>query len=155
MEKKHFITIAQMRELHLSEVLGIAQKNNLSYWSYEDYKAETLKEDSCCLVAEDLNKNVTGFLVARLIMTENCAELYNIAVSEDHKRKGIGKTLLAFLINQSVTNNLEQINLEVRESNQAAVNFYHKLDFQKAGVRKNFYTQPPENAITMIKFLNK
>ena len=155
MEEEHLMTIAQMRESHLSEVLKIAQTNNLSYWSYEDYKAETTREDSCCVVAEDRSKNITGFLVARLIMTESCAELYNIAVSDKYKRKGTGKMLLTFLTNQCVIKNLGQINLEVRESNQTAINFYQKLDFQKAGVRKNFYTQPSENAITMIKFLNK
>ena len=155
MEKKDFIAIAQMKESHLSEVLKIAQKNNLSYWSRADYKAETIREDSCCLIAEDPDKNVTGFLISRLIMIESCAELYNIAVTDDYKRKGIGKLLLTSLTNRCVIINLDQINLEVRESNRKAIDFYQKFNFQKIGIRKNFYTQPSENAITMIKFLNK
>lgn len=155
MKKEEFIKIARMRESHLSEVFKIAQENNLSYWNPEDYRAETARKDSCCLISEDQDKYVTGFLVARLIMTEGCAELYNIAVRGNHQRKGIGESLLTTFINQCAINGLGQINLEVRESNQPAICFYQKFNFQKIGIRKNFYTQPSENANTMIKFLNK
>lgn len=154
METDDFFKITLMRESHLAEVFEIAQANNLSYWSPEDYKAETARDDSCCLVAENNHKKVIGFLVARLIMQESCGELYNIAVIDQYKRKGIGESLLSYLTNQCVMNNLGQINLEVRESNQNAIDFYLKLDFKTVGIRKSFYTQPTENAVTMIKNLN-
>ena len=39
--------------------------------------------------------------------------------------------------------------LEVRESNQVAINFYKKNKFKEISVRKNYYSEPNENAIIM------
>ena len=39
--------------------------------------------------------------------------------------------------------------LEVRSSNQPAINLYKKLGFTEAGTRKNFYAKPVEDAIIM------
>jgi len=155
MEIGSFNRIVRMQESHLPEIFEIAQKNKLSYWSLEDYKSVIFQMDSCCLVAENQDKETMGFLVSRLIITESCAEVYNIAVIDKYKRKGIGGELLSYLTNQCVINKLVQINLEVRESNEAAVRFYLKLDFKQVAVRKNFYTHPTENAFTMIKYLNE
>ena len=41
--------------------------------------------------------------------------------------------------------------LEVRESNSAAIALYESLGFAKAGVRRNFYDDPCENAVIMTK----
>lgn len=148
------IEIVRMQREHLDAVLEIAEKNNLSYWSREAYESEITSGHSRCLVAR-LEEKIIGFIVARLIMTENYAEIYNIAVEEKFKNNGVGKILLSDVIKHCVINNLERINLEVRESNHTAVRFYLKNDFEIIGLRKNFYTRPSENAITMIKFLNK
>ena len=51
-------------------------------------------------------------------------------------------------------NNLAFVSLEVRESNQNAINLYDKLGFKKEGLRKNFYRMPTENAIIMTRRLN-
>ena len=39
--------------------------------------------------------------------------------------------------------------LEVRESNQVAINFYKKNKFNQISIRKNYYSEPNENAIIM------
>jgi ribosomal-protein-alanine N-acetyltransferase len=48
----------------------------------------------------------------------------------------------------------ESIWLEVRESNTAALTFYQKNDFNRMYTRKNFYTNPSENAIVMKRNLS-
>ena len=41
--------------------------------------------------------------------------------------------------------------LEVREGNKSAIGLYEKLGFESAGIRKNFYSNPVENALIMWK----
>ena len=62
--------------------------------------------------------------------------------------------LITFLISEFekiLPEDTEDIFLEVRESNQIAINFYLKAGFEKISVRKRFYSNPTENALIMKK----
>ena len=48
-------------------------------------------------------------------------------------------------------NGIVAFTLEVRESNHAAIALYEKFNFINAGVRKNYYEKPTENAVIMWK----
>ena len=45
---------------------------------------------------------------------------------------------------------LEQISLEVRESNLSAIALYQSLGFYEAGRRRRFYRNPSEDALVML-----
>lgn len=147
------INILEMKEKHLEEVLRLARDGDLSCWSYEDYKREIERQDAICLIAESLGEKAVGFLVARLIMTEQCVELNNIAVNKYYRRLGVGNTLLDYLAKVSIVNSLDRILLEVRQSNEGAVKFYLKSGFTILSLRKGFYNNPPEDGLTMMKRL--
>ena len=57
---------------------------------------------------------------------------------EEMEKRGIQKKVDVFF-------------LEVRESNQAAIHLYSSFGFISAGIRKNFYEKPRENAVIMWK----
>ena len=44
---------------------------------------------------------------------------------------------------------IERYTLEVRVSNKSALRLYKKLGFEIAGIRKNFYALPTEDAYIM------
>lgn len=75
----------------------------------------------------------------------------NIAVLEPHRRFGVGKKIVARLIDHAKEKGLSFLSLEVRESNAPAINLYKSFGFIEQGVRRNFYTLPKENAIIMTK----
>lgn len=77
--------------------------------------------------------------------------IYNVAVKTSHMRQGIGQKMLEELIIQAVGRGITSLTLEVRHSNGAAINLYKKLGFIEAGVRKDFYSKPLEDAIIMWK----
>ena len=86
-----------------------------------------------------------GFLVAQHIAPE--WELENIVVSSTERRKGIGGRLIRALIDAASQSASESVFLEVRESNHPARRFYQKTGFLQGGVRKDYYRDPPEDAI--------
>ncbi len=80
-------------------------------------------------------------------------EIYNIAVKREFQNRGIGNKLLDKLVLLAKEYNSQSIWLEVRSSNTKAVNFYQKNNFRQIYERKNFYSNPVENAIVMRRNL--
>lgn len=81
-------------------------------------------------------------------------EIYNIAVKKEFQNRGIGQSLLDELITLARNRNTEAIWLEVRSSNVRAIDFYQKNNFIKVYERKNFYTNPSEDAFVLKRNLS-
>lgn len=144
------IVIARLTESDIPAVMSLERAGQLEPWSAEGYRSEITNPDSFCRVAKSQNQ-IRGFLIARLIMSNSCAELYNIAVETSLKRKKIGGQLLNDLFKICADNNIQHIWLELRHSNTEALRFYEHFGFEEYGIRKKFYTNPVEDAITMVR----
>lgn len=90
-----------------------------------------------------------GFILARHAPDET--ELLLIAVSPEHRRKGIGKKLLRFLLDISNDNGSNKIFLEMRANNPAE-QLYIKNGFQPIGKRKQYYKMDDGNRLDAITF---
>ena len=77
------------------------------------------------------------------------AHVTSIASHKDHRREGIGKTLLISLIELAMAKHARIVTLEARVSNQIAQNLYYKFNFDKLGVRKAYYLDNKEDAVIM------
>lgn len=95
------------------------------------------------LVCEEDNA-VAGFLVARAL--ERDWELENVVVSTEARRRGLGRRLIAHLIELAKAQQAA-IHLEVRESNRAARALYASCGFIETGRRRSYYREPDEDAI--------
>ena len=95
------------------------------------------------------NKTIAGYMGISCILDEGY--ITNIAVFPNFRKKGIATAMLKNCINLAKEKKLAFISLEVRESNKKAIGLYEKLGFKTVGVRKNFYTNPCENAKIMTK----
>ena len=73
----------------------------------------------------------------------------NIAVDPACRRQGVGTALVTALREAAKARGGEFLSLEVRPSNTGAVALYTGLGFQSVGRRKNFYTQPVEDALLL------
>jgi len=116
-------------------------------WSKETYD-QAHAYGQIVLTAE-LNGKICGFLVARIIGDE--AEILNMAVDKMHRRNGIGSALVNAAISAAQAQNAQNIYLEVRESNSAAISFYQRHGFEKTAERRGYYRGPTENAVVMKK----
>lgn len=154
-DKNTEVAIYVLRERDAAAIKKIEIELNLSPWSLEDYKNEAKRNDSISFVAYE-NGKLIGFLIARLIMYENYnhlnsseLEIFNLGVAPDYQQTGIASRLLQKLFSEFKPCNTLKVWLEVRESNQKAINFYKSKGFIVKQIRKNFYTNPVENAFVM------
>lgn len=112
-----------------------------SLWTPESYL------DHDCRVAVSSGR-VVGFLVARATAPDE-REILNIAVESTLRRSGIGRILMETVLAEARGTAWY---LEVRESNEAAINLYKTLGFLPSGRRENYYHEPVEAAIVMRLF---
>ena len=91
--------------------------------------------------------DLAGYIGGRTIAGET--EIFNVAVSPEFRRKGIAKALIEKFIGTVREKKTDVIYLEVRASNLAAISLYEKAGFVFCGIRKDYYTNPKENALLM------
>ena len=87
-----------------------------------------------------IENKVCGYLI--ILDSIDVYEILAIATIEKYRNKSIAQELLDKI-------KTKDIFLEVRESNQTAINFYKKNNFKEISIRKNYYSKPTENAIIM------
>lgn len=122
-------------------------------WSRQQYEAlfvpttgQKLSERLGRIVEDEGEvPRLLGFLVAQRVDAE--WELENIIVAEAARRRGVGTRLIEELVAHVRAELGSGIFLEVRESNLSARALYRKLGFQETGLRKSYYSHPPEDAI--------
>ena len=96
------------------------------------------------------NNEVVGYIGMSIVIDEGY--IFNVAVKENSRKKGVATALINELVTYGKKNNFSFITLEVRESNEPARSLYSKFGFIKVGERKDYYTDPKENAILMTKY---
>lgn len=118
-------------------------------WSAESFKSEAAKENGIVIYAYE-NSRIIGLICGFFAADE--AEITSVAVDDNYRRRGIGDRLIKSFF-ERLPKSTVSIFLEVRESNIPAVLLYKKHGFFPVGMRKNFYSDPIENAILMKREL--
>jgi ribosomal-protein-alanine N-acetyltransferase len=88
-----------------------------------------------------------GYFLAREIL--GSAELLNLAVTPERRRRGIGQALLEAGLAVVRNRGGREIFLEVRASNAAAQSLYLGHGFRPAGRRRGYYQKPSEDALVL------
>lgn len=116
-------------------------------WSLDSIETELLNEDKkLYYVVEDAN-GVVGYAGAWLVYDEG--QITNIAIRPSARRQGFGAELTSALIEECFKRGMHEIFLEVRISNLSALSLYRQLGFTVKGMRKNYYSEPKEDAYIM------
>ncbi len=115
-------------------------------WPLESYERLASLPGAVVLVCEAEDR-LTGFLIARQVADE--AEVLNVAVLTEARRKGQASALLAAAFDQFRNSGVTRVFLEVRESNHPAIAFYRKHGFILSGRRKAYYRDPIEDALCL------
>lgn len=122
----------------------------LSPWTIAAYTAELDRPDAVALTARFPEGETIGFILGRVpIQSGNHAEIFNIGTLPEFRNRGIGTALIKEFHAVCLTRKVSAIWLEARKSNHVALAFYHSHGFVAQGSRRNFYTNPVEDAVVM------
>ena len=119
-------------------------------WPPASYAKLAESSGGVVLVCEAKGQPV-GFLAARRATDE--AEVLNIAVHPDFRRKGVASALLFAALEELGRSAIARVFLELRESNLPARALYERHGFTPIGRRKAYYQQPAEDAVCMLRKL--
>jgi len=126
-----------IRKLAINDVDYIEQIFNLEKEIFKNSaftKESTenlIKEDNSFIYTYLIDEKVCGYLM--VLDSIDVYEILAIATIEEYRNNGIAQQLLDKI-------KTKDIFLEVRESNQVAINFYKKNKFKEISVRKNYYS---------------
>ena len=138
-----------MTEKDLPAVQSIEQQSP-SPWSMGQMEGELFATNGLRLVCtEEATGRVSGYLISRHIVGE--AEILRLGVNFDDRKQGIASLLLATLMHKLSEKGVSRCHLELRSANNPARSLYEKFDFLVTGRRKNYYTDPQEDAVCMSK----
>ena len=112
---------------YIEQIFNLEKEIFINSAFNKSYMETLIKADNSFIYTYIIDDKVCGYLM--VLDSIDVYEILAIATIEKYRNKGIV--------------------LEVRESNQVAINFYKKNKFNQISIRKNYYSEPNENAIIM------
>lgn len=143
--------IKDFEKIHIDEVAEIEKLSFSDAWSKKALLDSLENKLSHFKVYFD--GKVLGYIGFYAVSGEG--SITNVAVHPDSRGHGIGERLVRAVIEEGERQSVEYITLEVRTSNETARHLYSKCGFVDMGTRKNFYSNPREDAVVMNYFYNK
>ena len=141
--------IRKMTENDLEQVLRIeAESFPESPWPEKEFLYELHENPFSVLMVYEKDGKILGYIDWWIMYDQ--AQIANIAVSNEARRKGIGQKLMDACIHDSIGQGCEFLSLEVRVSNTPAYTLYEKNGFIRAALRKQYY-ENGEDAYLMVK----
>jgi ribosomal protein S18 acetylase RimI-like enzyme len=159
-------SVAPMTADLLPSVVALEKECDLNSRGLEGYRNMLSKPTSVLLVAlapislidpdisispiSSISPNrVIGVFSGDVIVDE--LQIDNLAVSERWRRRGIGRMLLRSALSMAASLGARTVALEVRSANASARAFYENEEFTPVGLRKQYYADPPDDALLLSR----
>lgn len=141
------VEIALANKEQLSLIASLEKATFSSPWSEKSLEFFLEELNFCVVLLSD--GELASYCTVSTVLDE--AQIINVATDIRFKRSGYAESVLNAVFKECARRGIASISLEVREGNVAAISLYKKLGFEIMGTRKNFYTDPTENALVMVK----
>ena len=141
------ILIRLMQESDLPAILTIERESFPNPWSEQSFLCELRSKTnfSKFFVAECSGGSIAGYAGVWFFYGEG--HVANIAIKKDFRAKGIGKSLLNYIIAFAREKGAQKMFLEVAAKNLTARRLYKSFGFKEDGIRRNYY--PGDDAMLM------
>jgi ribosomal-protein-alanine N-acetyltransferase len=115
-------------------------------WSETSFREALDSPWTFGLIAQTAQQ-IVGYLIGREVA--GTGEVLNLAVAPDYRRRGVARALLRGALRFLRKRRVEEVFLEVRESNQSAQALYLSAGFRPVGQRAAYYRNPKEDALVL------
>ena len=144
-------SIRPMEESDLDVVMYLEGVCFLAPWNLEQIRYELNESPvSNVWVIESSTSGVVGFVDCWIMF--NFATIAQICVNPVYRRRGLGRMMLDEVIKDCKAHKMNNISLEVRTHNEAAIKMYLESGFVINHTKKAYYTNG-DDAYYMIKYL--
>jgi ribosomal-protein-alanine N-acetyltransferase len=134
----------------LDGVLAIEDASFNNPTTREWYEAELKRPEVCYIYVLRTDEcPVAAFCAFWRVVDQ--IHINNLAVRPELRGQGLATRLLEAVMAEAGQMGVQSATLEVRRSNTPALRLYAKAGFNEAGVRRNYYTQPVEDALVLVK----
>ena len=145
------LTVRSILPSDLDAILDVEQSAYDFPWSKNIFeKCLDHEYNSSVLECDD---QIVGYIIMLTVLQE--AHILNFCIAPDFQRRQYGAFLLRTVIDHASSSGVKQFFIEVRQSNQAAINLYKKEGFQKVGLRKGYYPAPAGQREDALIFVHK
>ena len=127
--------IRKMINFDLEPVMAIEEQSYDFPWTM-GILSDCLRVGYHCFVYE-VEGDIRGYAIMSSVLDE--AHLLNICIAPEYQNKGYGYAFLDWLMRYAHEIGSRTMYLEVRLSNQAAINLYQAMGFNETGIRRNYY----------------
>ncbi len=124
-----------MAESDVSDVVATERASYQFPWS-EGIFRDCLRVGYVCRVVS-VQDRVVGYGVMSVGAGE--AHILNLCILQEFRCRGIGKSLLSYLLDRGAAAGMSEAFLEVRPTNTAAIRLYQALGFDQVGMRRGYY----------------
>jgi ribosomal-protein-alanine N-acetyltransferase len=138
------LEIRRLAYADLPGVLSIERRAFVTPWSMAMFVLELSKASGICLAA------YSGSALRGYLICSRYAEMWhlmNVAVDPERRRRGVATSLITRLLGE--IEGSDTIMLEVRGSNEGAIEMYRGFGFKPVGHRRRYYQDNGEDALVM------
>lgn len=145
---REVVTIKKMTPEDIDEVMQIeASAYGDHHWSKSSFMSEITNDLAYYYTLHNEEGLIVGYAGCWHILEE--AHITTIAIHPDYRKRKYAQSLLYKVIKDCYADKIKYITLEVRVSNEPAINLYTKYGFSSFGSRKGYYQDNNEDALIM------
>ena len=149
--------LAQINHADLEPILSIEQNSFKWPWGRLSFEVELHDHNARNYAVKSAGSQTADRVVAYAFWRQVVDEIHvlKVAVTPAQRGQGIASWLLERCFSLSVEQGARSAHLEVRPSNNPAVELYQKLGFELVGRRPKYYSDTKEDALLMMKVLSR
>ena len=140
--------IYPMEEKDIKEVASLESKCFKDAWNEDAFRYEFFDNNYSHQYVAKVGEKIVGYVI--FWITFDSATLCKVCVDPLYRRNNIGRSLLDEMMDDVFANRAVSITLEVRTSNEAAINLYKKMGFEIVVTKPHYYSDG-EDAYYMVE----
>jgi ribosomal-protein-alanine N-acetyltransferase len=144
------VVIERVTSEDIKAIADIERRSFTDPWSessFDELLAHSRMYFACVRQAAGAPRPALGYVVAWFAGGQG--EIANLAVEPAARGRGFGSRLLDAALDEARRHGVEEVFLEVRDSNSRARQLYESRGFAEVGRRRRYYRRPAEDAVIL------